>query len=190
MSKASEKTGNTLRIIGGLLLAVWIGGAVIAGMYHNYTQKRQCIEDEGLLKGWLWCSAETRNSFGFNMLRGVIWPIEVVRTSSAASAEQTSGSPRMSQKQFDTSHFGAVYSCWAVALHTERTGDAEAFAKLIAWTKTQDSSLVGMHSDYFYYAALHVKQIETKEGFESYYRIACAEPVARVKQAIDQGMMK
>src|SRR5690606_29303424 len=144
----------------------------------------------GFLKGWLWCSAEAHNSFGFNMLRGVIWPIEVVRTSSEASAEQARHSPRMSQKQVETSHFGTVDSCVAVALQTERTGDAKAFAKLIAWTKTQDSSLVGMHSDYLHYAELHVKQIETNEGFESYYRIACAEPVARVKQAIDQGMMK
>ena len=190
MSETFEKPGGTLKLIGGLLFVVWIGGAFIAGMYHNYAQKRQCIEDEGWLKGWLWCSTETRNSFGFNMLRGLVWPIEVARTSSSAPKEQASGSPRMTQKQFDSSRTGTVYSCWAVALRTDRNGDAETFAKMLAWAKTQDPALAGMHSDYLYYAGLHVQKIASGEGFESYYRIACSEPVARVKQAIDQGMMK
>ena len=190
MSEASRKAGGTLQLVGGLLFFVWIGGAFIAGMYHNYAQKRQCIQDEGWLKGWLWCSTETRNSFGFNMLRGLTWPIEVARTSSVAPTEQAPRSPRMTQEQFDTSSIGTVYLCWAVALRTERTDDAKTFAQMLSWTKTQDPALAGMHGDYMYYAGLEVQRIESGEGFESHYRIVCEKPVARLKQAIDQGMMK
>lgn len=60
------------------LVFIWIVGSAIAGLHNNYVQKRQCIQNEGWLKGWLWCSTETQYSFGINMLRGLIWPIDIL----------------------------------------------------------------------------------------------------------------
>lgn len=192
MSAASRQSGNALQLVGGALLAIWISDAFIAGLYHNYAQKRQCIQDDGWLKGWLWCSTETRNTFTFNTLRGLIWPIEIARqfSSTVPLTKQVAAPTQMTQKQFDTSRAGTVYSCWAVALRTDRNDDAVTFAQLLSWMKKKDPIMANMHSDYMLFAALHFDDIESGEGFESYYRTACADPVARMKLAISQGMMK
>lgn len=66
-----------LHVAGYFFFAVWATGALIASMYFDFDQRRQCIENEGWLKGWLWCSTETKVSFFGNMLRGLVWPIDV-----------------------------------------------------------------------------------------------------------------
>lgn len=102
MTTTKHHGGNVLPVIGGLLFAVWIFGAFVAGMYYNYAQKKQCIQDEGWLKGWLWCSIETNYSFGANMLRGAIWPIELFFTASNETKPSNGGSsakPTVDQPQ-------------------------------------------------------------------------------------------
>ena len=49
--------------------------------------------------------------------------------------------------------------------------------------------MVSQHSDYMYMAGLQVQRIDAREGFEIYYHIACAEPVANMQKAINQGMI-
>ena len=189
MKTNTSQRRNFFQVIARLLFVAWIAGAVIAGMHHNYAQKRQCIQDEGWLKGWLWCSTETRNSFGFNMLQGLAWPIEVSRSSSSKN-QQVVPASRITQEQFDSSRVGTVYVCWSVALRTKRDGDAETVSRGLAWMKKENPALEALHSDYMHMAGLQVQRIETREGFESYYRLACAEPVANMARAIQQGMIK
>lgn len=99
MSDNSTKKAGFLSITGGLLLFVWICGAVPAGICHEFQRKRQCIQTEGWLKGWLWCSTETRNSFPNSMLRGLLWPIDAIRwlatdAQAAGPAQPQPPSPR------------------------------------------------------------------------------------------------
>jgi hypothetical protein len=61
--------------IAGAILLIWVLGAAVAGLQNIYAQKRECIQDEGFWKGWLWCSTDTRYSTAFAMLRGFAWPI-------------------------------------------------------------------------------------------------------------------
>ena len=189
MRISTSQRGNALQVIVWVLVVVWIAGTSITGMYYNYAQKRQCIQDEGWVKGWFWCSTETRYSFAFNMLRGLVWPIEVMNSFSNAG-QQVSPQLQMTQEQFDRSRVGTMYTCWAVALRTRRDGDTEVLSRVLAWMKKDDPTMESQHIDYMSMAGLQVQRIEAREGFENYYRIACAEPVAKMQKAITQGMIK
>lgn len=186
---STSQRGNALKVIVWVLVVVWITGTGITGMYYNYAQKRQCIQDEGWVKGWFWCSTETRYSFTFNMLRGLLWPIDVMGSFSNVG-QQVARQSQITQEQFDRSHAGTMYTCWAVALRTRRDLDTEVLSRVLAWMKKDDPTMESLHSDYMYMAGLQVQRIEAREGFENYYRIACAEPVANMQKAINQGMIK
>lgn len=181
--------GNALMGIIGLLVGVWIVGASITGLYNNYAQKQQCIQDEGWVKGWLWCSTEMRNTFLFNMFRGLTWPLELLGASSATDQQITPQS-KITQEQFDRSHTSTAYICWAIAQRAKRVAEAETLSRLITWTKKADPALATLHNDYMFMAAQEVIRIEKSSGLENYYREFCIKPIENVKQAIQQGMIK
>jgi hypothetical protein len=189
MNPPPRSLARGLQVVVGVLFAIWFAGALIGGLYHNYTQKRQCIHDEGWLKGWLWCSTETRNTFANNMLRGLIWPIDLA-VSFRSSDEKASTAPKMTREDFGKSRVATIYSCWAVALRTKRDEDAKTAAEIISWIRKQDSIVDAKHREFMRFAGLHLQELESRKGFEPFYQVACIEPIANMRQAIGQGMMQ
>lgn len=93
MSDSSTKKLGFLSLVGGLLLFVWIAGAIPAVFYHEFQRKAQCIQTEGWLKGWLWCSTDERGFAMSSVIRGFLWPIGLFLVSDTNSAVENSPLP-------------------------------------------------------------------------------------------------
>lgn len=123
----------------------------------------------------------------FNLLRGLAWPIAVTNQFNTVKQESV---PQLTQEQFDNSRFATMYTCWAIALRTNRAGDSDVLSRTITWANKADSTTDALHQRYMHLAGVQLQRIEVQRGFESYYQAACAAPVARMQQAIQQGMVK
>lgn len=61
-----------------LLLGVWIFGAFCSDLYYLYSDRRACIERDGWIRGWLWCSEGGRSPYDvYGLLRGLLWPVDL-----------------------------------------------------------------------------------------------------------------
>lgn len=164
----------------GFLLFIWLSGALITGLTRNYNDKIECIESEGIIKGWLWCSKENRNSFTYNMLSGLIWPIKLIKTSNSSELSENY-SPKMTQKEFDRSSIGTVYTCFSIAAHNNNREDGKAMMIFLNEIKQKSEST---HNDYMYYSALHMLELQDKNKEKIYYDNFCKEPINNLKKAI------
>ncbi len=73
------------------VLAIWIGVGLAMSVYYEFKLGADCIKDEGLLKGFFWCSkksitpaAHTAAQTNF-LLRGLAWPYFLFRDSEIAN---------------------------------------------------------------------------------------------------------
>ena len=63
-----------------ITLIVWMVGALAVAGNLEFQRKAECISTEGLIKGWLWCSADDTSrfrgaNFGMNIVRALKWPV-------------------------------------------------------------------------------------------------------------------
>lgn len=95
MSDNSTNKPGFLPLVGGLLLFVWVAGAIPAVFYQEFQRKAQCIQTEGWLKGWLWCSTDERGFALSSIVRGSLWPIDAILwvTSDAQAASAVQAEP-------------------------------------------------------------------------------------------------
>jgi hypothetical protein len=170
-------------IVALLIGLVWIVGAIGAGFYYNFDHKRQCIDDEGWFKGWMFCSTETRSSFAVNMIRGAFWPIAVLSTSASTPA------PSITREEFNNSVLGTMYICWSLALDTERTTDSGAIAQTISWIRRQDG-MPDDHGDYMVMGGVVLQELNGRGDAGDFYQRMCEAPVSKMKQAITDGMVR
>jgi len=71
-----------LKIIGGVLLGVWLFGAVISALVAEVGRRHDCIRDEGLIKGLLWCKTDSLDRDGGYMelvINGLRWPFLLMK---------------------------------------------------------------------------------------------------------------
>ncbi len=186
-----------ISVLAFLAFFAWIGGAFFAGLYFNFDQKRQCIKDEGWVKGYLWCSTETRTSFVGNMLQGLLWPVYVFGKSSHPSSDPLQASAallvaetKLTDEAFRNSRVGMMYICWSLALRTDQKDAANSISSVINIFRKKDQALDAMHDDYLTMAGQKMKGIEQDYGFESYYADVCKGPVEKMEQALEQGMLQ
>lgn len=82
-----------------LVIVVWIAGAFIVSIYYDIQRKANCIEQEGFLKGWLWCKTDpvTRMEFSGNRIelfvRGLGWPIRIFQENPEQQGEKFAAEP-------------------------------------------------------------------------------------------------
>lgn len=74
-----------MRILAGLIFSIWIGGAVIMTIFFTLSERVSCINNEGFVKGLLWCESQPRTRMEFsehhtsNMLKGALWPLHLAQ---------------------------------------------------------------------------------------------------------------
>lgn len=65
---------------------VWMVGGVGMSIYYEIERKWDCIEQEGFLKGWLWCSSDSITPIGLSlqrtwqMVKGFAWPLALAKS--------------------------------------------------------------------------------------------------------------
>lgn len=67
-----------LKIIGGMILGVWLFGAVISALVVEINRRHDCVGNEGLIKGLLWCktdSFERDGGYTRQVINGLRWPL-------------------------------------------------------------------------------------------------------------------
>lgn len=188
MSEVDKKGMSALKMVAGVILLVWFAGAFIAGIYHNIVDKHECIQNEGWVKGLLWCSNHPQSAFVGNMLRGVIWPIALI-TSPGTTAAPDSHSPRMTREEFGKSRTATAYVCWGIAMSTDRHEHSETLSKFILGMGKRIPNYEQTHMDFIYHAGQVIEEFESKGLTEEYYIDTCVALASRVKSAIAQGML-
>lgn len=172
-----------LKKIGQVMFGIWIAGAFVSGIVNNYQFKKDCIEDEGFMKGWLFCSKESNYSFTLEMAKGMIWPIVLVSNVSLADSDT------LTRDQLGDSRTFMAYVCWAGAIKLNNQEDSVALSTMIDYMRGQDESLNRSHFQYLGLASQEIADIESKGELSAVYNHSCRQPIENVKEAIQQGML-
>jgi len=173
-----------LKRAGFLILCIWISGAFLSGIMNNYGLKKECIRDEGFMKGWLFCSKESKNSFALEMAKGMLWPIILASSLSSADAGT------LKRDQLGDSHIFMTYVCWSSATKLNKREDSTVLSTMIGFMRGQDEEMNNHHPQYLAFSAQEVLDIESKGELSSFYNYSCSQPVQNVKTAIQQGMLE
>lgn len=173
-----------LKRAGLLILCIWISGAFVSGIINNYGLKKECIEDEGFMKGWLFCSRESKHSFALEMAKGMLWPFILVSSLSSADTET------LTRDQLGDSHVFMTYVCWASATKLNKREDSTALSAMIGFMRGQDEKMNNNHPQYLALSAQEIVNVESKGELSSFYDYSCSQPVKNVKSAIQQGMLE
>lgn len=65
------------------MLSIWLGGAVIMSGYYVFVDRRACVQNEGFVKGLLWCESQPKTKMGesayalSNFVKGALWPLHL-----------------------------------------------------------------------------------------------------------------
>lgn len=152
-----------LSAAGSIALFLWLAGGVCAGFYYNYEQKRACIQSEGWLKGWLWCSTEIQSTFTNNFLRGLLWPFKLAMSRSG-EAQASGHEPVDSQRRQLTSDQRKLIQHRCVEsseAHKRRSPDVPGISPELCMALQEKAALDGepsyltMTPDDFAYHNLH-----------------------------------
>jgi len=183
------------KIIAGILVGIWLTGAVVAGLVSEVGRKHDCVRDEGLIKGLLWCKTDTFDRDGgytkmvTNNLR---WPFLLMKNSNgiATSTHETSHA-LTSKEEFDKSAIGTMYKCYAVAVRANQMEEASVIGRTIGKLRRQDPALDSNHDQFMLYTSATIDRIEKEANgdFLLFYNHVCRESVSRMRQVLDDGML-
>lgn len=187
MNKLKSYCGKTLKVTVALAFVVWVIGGVLAGLYNNLYEKKQCIENEGWLKGVFWCSTGSASHFAANMVIGFLWPALIFHT--PASEPEVDDGTKM-QEAFIKTSIGTLYTCWGGALNTNREEDADTLLKAIEWMNKNIEKNRKSHIAFSAMASKVVVRLEESGDLESYYRSKCDEPTKRLRKAMERGLLE
>jgi hypothetical protein len=78
-----------LKIIGGMVLGVWLFGAVVSVLVAEVGRRHDCVREEGLIKGLLWCKTDSFNRDGGYaklVIDGLRWPFLLLKKNDISSS--------------------------------------------------------------------------------------------------------
>lgn len=79
----NKKRRTALKKLVVPVIFVWLAGAFGMSIYYDIQRKANCIEQEGFVKGWLWCETDpvSRMELSSNrielFIRGLGWPVKM-----------------------------------------------------------------------------------------------------------------
>ncbi|MBV1870869.1 MAG: hypothetical protein KUG76_08160 [Gammaproteobacteria bacterium] len=150
------------------LLFIWVMGGSIFGLNNYYSLKKQCIESEGFIKGWLYCSAESKYSYGFEIAKGALWPYLLVSDRSSEKEE------KITREELGSSRVFAIYVCWVASTKLEKKDDSGVLSTAIKFMRSRDKNLNKEHVRYFDLAGKELIDIEAKGSLQSFYNSSCS----------------
>ena len=174
-----------MKIFRGLVFLLWFFVAFAYGQYDYFKIKQGCIEREGFLKGWLWCSEENTGTYVRSLLRGMVWPYFLFNYLAASSEEEQDGS-----LADDMPHTQMAYICWATAFKLDKGQDATDLASAIKFMRSGSKMLDENHQKFVGEAAKELLKIESVGSLNEFYQSNCSAPVSNIRNMISQGMLK
>lgn len=73
------------KLLGASLMVIWIAGTAVTYIYDASIHRKACINEEGSIKGLLWCSKDHLNHVDLsitstsNMISAAMWPYRSYR---------------------------------------------------------------------------------------------------------------
>lgn len=74
-----------MKIFSIIILSLWLGGTAIMGIFYAVSDRAECINKEGFVKGLLWCESQAKTRIGVsnshisNLIKGALWPAQAVK---------------------------------------------------------------------------------------------------------------
>lgn len=184
-----------LKITGWIALGVWLLGAVVLALLAEAERRHDCVQDEGLIKGFFWCKTDTLNRDGGytkSIINGLRWPFLLLgENNGKAGSEYGSTKTTISREEFEKSAIGSMYKCYAVAVRADLAGEATIISRTIGKLRKKDSILDANHDQFTFYATATIDRInrEANGDFQLFFNYVCREPVSRMQQVLDDGML-
>ena len=106
-----------MKTIGVVVLSIWLGGALILSGFYVLSDRKECINDEGIIKGILWCENQPKTQMGqstyifSNFIRGALWPIHAAGYFANDSTLESRFSPPQSDYSNPSEDNAGAYSC-------------------------------------------------------------------------------
>ena len=161
--------------IGIMFLSIWVIGGFIYGLNSYYHIKKQCVESEGFIKGWINCSTESKYSFGFEIAKGALWPYLLVSDHSSEKEE------KITREELGGSRVFTIYVCWVASIKLEKKDDSLVLSTAIKFMRSRDENLNKDHVRYFYLAEKELVDIEAKGSLQSFYNSSCSMPINNLR---------
>lgn len=184
-----------LKIIGWIALGAWLFGAFVLALLAEVERRHDCVQDEGLIKGLLWCKTDTLDRDGGytkSIIKGLRWPFLLMGASNGkASSEDGSTQTKISREEFEKSAIGSMYKCYAVAVRADLAREASIIGRTIGQLRKKDSVLHANHDQFIFYATATIDRIEREANgdFQLFFNHVCRESVSRMQQVLDDGML-
>lgn len=184
-----------LKIIGWMALGAWLFGAVVLALLAEVERRHDCVKDEGLIKGLFWCKTDTLGRDGGytkSVINGLRWPFLLLGGNNGkAGPEDGSAQTKISREEFEKSAVGSMYKCYAVAVRADLAGEASIIGRTIGQLRKKDSILDSNHDQFTFYATATIDRIEREANsdFQLFFNYVCREPVSRMQQVLNDGML-
>ncbi|MBO9470269.1 hypothetical protein J7355_09185 [Endozoicomonas sp. G2_2] len=89
-----------MKATGLVVLWIWLGGALLMAGFYILSDRKACIDNEGIIKGVLWCDSQPKTQLGVSaywfttLMKGASWPLKAADTlSSFGDAHLNDDSP-------------------------------------------------------------------------------------------------
>lgn len=174
-----------LKAIGVILLTVWFTGGAISFLLDELDRKGECIDEEGVLKGFFFCSTDSLERDGgwtTGVIKGLGWPfVFLAADRGKAGLSEENGSHDMPQEEvslFDNSKLGRDYACYTIAKHADLKERASTLENKITDWRRANSIPDSKHNQYLSYSLSKIGNIDEKAhgDLSSYFDYICREP--------------
>lgn len=184
-----------IKIIVGAAFGIWLAGAAITAVISEIERRHDCVKAEGFIKGLLWCKTDSFDRDGGYMkavIGGLRWPFLLMEHSNGTpNAAEKVGQSETSKEEFDKSAIGTMYKCYAVAVRAGLKEEASVIGQTVGKFRKNNPVVESNHDQFMFYstATIHRIEKELNGDFLQYYNYVCREPVSRMKQVLDDGML-
>jgi len=192
---------NKLKIFVTIIAFVWMIGAVISGLGYELERKKSCVENEGWIKGIMWCNTDPKTPLGQsshimgNMIKGLGWPFRLLD----ANKEKNTAAPiikpngtisvkELTKEMFDQSRVGVAYVCYLTAIKLEKS-DSTVLAKGISFFRRKFQDINDQHDEYMAFASTYLYDFNQRGKLGKYYSSSCVTPVKTMSKMLDDGML-
>lgn len=171
-----------------VIISVWVVGVFFAFFQTNISTKKNCIEEEGVVKGWLWCESE--GSLDNVVFKSMLWPLKYFPNDDVDSVGGSKGTMLNETERADGIYVGMIYSCYLSSLKLGEGAGRDAFVYAISALRKQNDFVNENHEDYIYNSQLFLNAIDRDEetSVDEFYNEVCIGAAGNIKALKDDGM--
>jgi hypothetical protein len=156
-----------------LLLVIWFFGALVMVVIYKVEEKKNCINQDGIIKGLLFCEASPNNKFNTytnyleKLANGLKWPIYILEQTyeEKHNNNEISKANTFTKEDFNKSPLGMLYTCYTIASLSNLKEEERILINLINAIRKLDNDFNYNHEISLYYSKTYIKSEGEKMNY-------------------------